>query len=412
MKRFVAIFVLSIVYGITLALAKCCKAVIRPCRVRRRIIINGTFHNPNWFFAHIEPLVRANYGEIILVCDEPVAPLPGLTYVCPPKWAAQIFSRAGAKLIWTFLTGVRQPADIYVGYHIFPSAITALICARIFGAKAIYQVTSGPLELSGGGWNAENALLSALGKPSDIVANLAFAVTRQFDLCVVRGSSAKQFLSTINFSNQVEVVTGSVQVDDKCGQCDRDIDVIFVGRLVEVKRIDRIIKITKDLVVSNPTIKVAIVGNGPEMDKLQKQVSALQLNKNIEFLGQRSDVPNLVGRSKVFVLTSRSEGVSIAMLEAMALRVVPVVSDVGDLNDFVINGETGFLVDQDDLQGFSERIGNLLSDTSTRTTLAEASRDKILLTSERQALAKRWFAILQDLAKTEDFSEKEKLKFN
>ena len=165
MKRAVATIALTIVYGFAVLVS----VVLRGFRRRRhtgRIIVNGTFHNPNWFHAHITPLVQCGFGEVILVCDEPVADLPNLTYRCPPAWASRLFSRAGAKALWTLWQGIRHPADIFVGYHIFPSAVTALVCGRLTGARVVYQVTAGPLELEGGGWNAENKLMTALGRPS------------------------------------------------------------------------------------------------------------------------------------------------------------------------------------------------------------------------------------------------------
>ena len=65
-------------------------------------------------------------------------------------------------------------------------------------------------------------------------------------------------------------------------------------------------------------------------------------------------------RSKIFVLTSRTEGLSIAMAEAMASGVVPVVANVGDLADLVVDGVTGFLVTLDNVPEFVQRAALLL----------------------------------------------------
>ena len=155
-KRLVAVLLLSIAYSTGIFFSRILKKLRSRRALRKRIIINGTFHNPNWFFAHIEPIANSNYGEVILVCDEPIQELPNLKYSCPPPWLGKLISRALAKFIYTLANGIRYPADIYVGYHIFPSALTAIICARLLGAKCCYQVTSGQLELEGGGWNSEN----------------------------------------------------------------------------------------------------------------------------------------------------------------------------------------------------------------------------------------------------------------
>jgi glycosyltransferase involved in cell wall biosynthesis len=358
---------------------------------QRRVIINGTFHNPNWFFAHIEPIVRSGYGEVILVCDEPVAELPGLRYSCPPKWATHIFSRAGAKFLWTFGVGCKYGADLYMGYHIFPSAITAVICARLLGSKAAYQVTSGPLELEGGGWHAENKLLISLGRPSLWVEYLALAVTRCFDLVVVRGNRAAHFIrEQAAYRHHVEIITGSVDTRSELMKEVRDIDVIFVGRLTEYKRPDRLIEALAIAFRHVPTLHAVIVGDGPDQASLESQTYKLGLENYVKFLGQRSDVPELMGRARVFVLTSRWEGVSIAMLEAMALGVVPVVSDVGDLRTFIEDGVTGYVLNENDITGFGERISQLLNDESLRAHLACQAREYVSSRCDRKILAQRW----------------------
>ncbi len=396
MKKAFAVLLLSIIYSIAILVSVVTKKWLRSKHKHNRIIVNGTFHNPNWFHAHITPLIESGYGEVILVCDEPIAELKNLTYRCPPQWANKVFSRAGAKGIWTFIQGIKTPADIYIGYHIFPSAITALICARLLGATSVYQITSGPLELEGGGWHAENKLLVALGQPSRIVERLALRVLGEFELAIVRGSRAKAYIQNNGFKNRVEIVTGSVDVDIPIAE-NKEIDIILVGRLSEYKRPDRFIEVVQQVVSKIPDCHVAIVGEGPDRSSLENQVQEQHLTKNVHFLGQRKDVPDLVANSKIFVLTSRWEGVSIAMLEAMAMKAVPVVSDVGDLADFAINSKTGFVVQEDDIASYASHITNLLSDARQRSEMACAARNLVVEKCSRVVLAKRWLTIFNNL---------------
>ena len=398
LRRILAIVALTIVYGLTIIIAGIGGLIVPRRRKRRnRVIINGTFHNPNWFYAHIEPIARSGYGEIILVSDLALEDLPNLRNICPPRWALTLFTRAGAKAIWTLATGIRYPADCFMGYHIFPSAVTALVCARLTGATAAYQVTSGPLELEGGGWHAENKLLVALQRHSGLVERLAHAVTRRFDLVVVRGSNARSYLLDAGFCRTLEVVTGSVELDQSAFRDDKDIDVLFVGRLTEYKRPDRFIEVIAKVAERLPGVRVCIVGDGPDREKLGQQADELGLSGNVDFAGQRADVASFQGRSKIQVLTSRWEGVSIAMLEAMGLGAVPVVSDVGDLRDFAIDDETGYVLDGDDIDGFSDRVVELLTKPQLRERLSGASRRLISENVERSVVASRWRNILASL---------------
>ncbi|XOV86662.1 MAG: glycosyltransferase family 4 protein [Pseudomonadota bacterium] len=396
MRRTAAIIALTLVYSVAYSVSMIAtwlgRLGLRRRKVHRRIIVNGTFHNPNWFRAHITPLVESGYGEVILVCDEPIDELPNLVYRCPPLWAMRVFSRAGAKAIWTLMTGIQRPADIYVGYHIFPSAITALLCARLLGARAIYQVTSGPLELEGGGWNAENLVLTSLGGPSPWVERLAMKVTCQFDLVVVRGSTAEAFIRSHGFKGKIEIVTGSVRTKTAVAT-ERDVDIIFVGRLTEYKRPDRLLDVVDRVRESLPEVRVLIVGDGPDRAALEARVTADNAERNVTFLGQRSDVLAQLARSRTFVLTSRWEGVSIAMLEAMAMGAVPVVNRVGDLADFAINGETGYVVEEDQVGLQAGYLVELLKNPGQLGAMSAAARRLVEARCDSDVLARRWHQI-------------------
>ena len=397
--RIPALLILIIIYSLTIAIAKSAKLIIKQKKINNRIIINGTFHNPNWFHAHIGPIAQSNYGEVFLITDEQLDPLPNLIYACPPKLLNKIFTRAGSKFIWTIYTGFKHPADLYVGYHIFPSAITALIASSLLGAKSCYQVTSGQLELEGGGYAAENKLLRSLRTHSSFVESLSSALVRLFDLVIVRGTEAKKYIKNTNFKNRLEVITGSVLTDNKYISQTRDIDIIFVGRIAEYKQPDIFIEVCKEVINKNKNVNVKMVGDGPLMGSIEKLIKTNNLQSNIELLGQRKDIPDLMGRSKILVLTSRWEGVSIAMLEGMALGVVPVVLNVGDLKDYVINNQTGIICNDSELNKMSDGINSILNNTSLRNELSSNARKLIYKNCDREVLARRWNNVFDNLSK-------------
>jgi glycosyltransferase involved in cell wall biosynthesis len=107
---------------------------------------------------------------------------------------------------------------------------------------------------------------------------------------------------------------------------------------------------------------VVIVGEGPMMQEMKDLSGQLGIASHIEFLGKREDVDSLLQQSKVFILTSRSEGLSIAMAEGMVAGAVPVVADVGDLRDLVRDGENGYLIEPNTIEQYVERISGLLAD--------------------------------------------------
>jgi glycosyltransferase involved in cell wall biosynthesis len=390
--RVAAIVVLGAVYG---AAARLCRSLDRRGQGSWRrsgcILVIGTFHNPNWFHSHIRPLVRSGIGDVILVCDEVVEPANGVCFECPPRWLATLLSRAAAKFLWAIRCGFRYRPDLYMGYHIFPAAVMALVLARLFGRPACYQDTSGSLELEGGGWQMDNRILAALQRPSAYVERLVIGMVREFDSVVVRGSGAEAYIRDIGYRGTLAVITGSVEAPVAWRDfSQRTIDLAFVGRLMEDKRPDRFIAVAAALAKERARMRAVVIGDGPQSEALKSLVRELGIEANVEFLGKREDVVDLLALSRVFVLPSRSEGVSIAMLEAMAAGAVPVVANVGDLADFVQSDVTGFIVAQDDIAGYTQAALRLLSSEDLWRRCSTRSRASAVARSGIDAIEKRW----------------------
>jgi glycosyltransferase involved in cell wall biosynthesis len=120
--------------------------------------------------------------------------------------------------------------------------------------------------------------------------------------------------------------------------------IIAVGRLVDIKRHDLIIRAVAELVNKGiDNIKLMIVGDGVEYARLNSLIYELNLEKYVNLLGMRNDVIDLMKTSDVFVLSSRYEGLSIAMIEAMACGLPVIASDAPGIRDFIISGTNGIL---------------------------------------------------------------------
>lgn len=393
MRRLVAIVVLSTVYAVAAGYSRLVRFLWRgKKRATGRVMLIGTFHNPNWFHAHVPPVVEANGGNVILVCDEPVDHIDGLQVIYPPRLANRLLSRAGAKLFWALAAAIRLRPDIVMGYHIFPSAIIGLIVGRSTNARVGYQMTGGQLETEGGGWHAENVVMSSLGRPSTVVERRVLSVVRQFDEVIVRGSRAKNHLRENRFAGPIRTITGSVVVPDEIsGYDDREYDLIFVGRLTEYKRPDRLVEVIRRVVDSGvDDFRALIVGDGPDRAELEAQSATNGTADNIEWAGQRSDVPDLLQRARMFILTSRWEGVSIALLEAMVSGLVPVVSNVGDMADVVSNGDNGFIPHEEDIDAFVAAILDVARNRDRWNAMSARARESGVAKASRESVAARW----------------------
>lgn len=399
-KRLLALGLLSFIYQASITFAHFRKSTLkRSKKLNESIVVIGVFHNPNWFTSHVTPLTKANIGKVILVTDEPIKKLDNLIYFCPPKALSKIFSRAGAKFLWAIYAGYKFKPDLFMGYHIFPAGAIASICGHYFKKPCAYQVTSGKLELDGGGYNAENRLLVSLGKHSSLIEKLALKLTKTFDLLVVRGSQAEQYLRDKGVKAKISIVTGSTDVHQQSliKSHEKDIDLIFVGRMTETKRPELFVETVHIIKQSFPDIKAVMAGDGPDYEKIVELISSLDLDSNIKTLGQVRNIEEWLKRSKVYLLTSRWEGVSISMLEAMACGAVPVVTNVGDLKDIVQHGHNGFLINNHIPNDFSIPIVELLNDLSALDTMASEAANTSYIISDISSVSSRWHEVLRDV---------------
>jgi glycosyltransferase involved in cell wall biosynthesis len=338
------------------------------------VAVVGTFYNTNWFLSHAVPLTHAGIDELVVVTDEPQAALPGVRFVCPPRWAAAAFGRTVAKLACLMLAGLRYRPALYMGYHVIPGGVVALLTARAFGRPAVYQMTGGPLEVAGGGFGSENPVLARLGRPRPRLERLALRLVREFDQVIVRGPGARAFLVERGVSERaVAIIPGSVDPRSLVAQPERTLDLVFVGRLVELKQPLQFVEILAAVAEQRPSATGLMVGGGPLLGAIRERAVALGVADRLRLAGKSDDVPQILGRSRVFVLTSRSEGLSIAMAEAMMAGVVPVVADVGELAEMVCDGVNGYLVTPNDVAAFARHIVSLLEQPLLWSRLSAAA---------------------------------------
>jgi len=165
-----------------------------------------------------------------------------------------------------------------------------------------------------------------------------------------------------------------VNISKQLPPCRRDFHIIFVGRLSPIKQVHQFIDVVNAVKRHIPDVKAAIVGNGPLEEELRTYAKQLGLAGHIEFFGQRVDVEVFLARSKIFTLTSRSEGLSIAMAEAMCAGVVPVVANIGELGNLVIDGDNGYLIEPGNIEEYTRKTVSLLHNELLWTRFSDRAR--------------------------------------
>lgn len=153
--------------------------------------------------------------------------------------------------------------------------------------------------------------------------------------------------------------------------------VLFVGRLVDHKNLPSLLRAAARLRDLEGSFQVAIVGDGPLRGELQSLSSRLGVEGVVRWLGARDDARALMAEADLLVLSSHREGLSNAILEAMAAGRAVVASDVGGNPELVVHGHTGLLYPSDDDAALAAAIRELLSNPERRRRMGEAGRARV-----------------------------------
>lgn len=147
--------------------------------------------------------------------------------------------------------------------------------------------------------------------------------------------------------------------------------VIFVGNITRQKRLDRFLEVITLLKEKRPHLKALILGDGSDLRKYSKQIKALPW---IKFFGYQSDVGPFLSASDLLLLTSDTEGLPGVVLEAAYFKVTSVAARVGGIEECIIDGKSGFLVDKEDLKAYVMVSDRLMGNPELRLKLGDEAK--------------------------------------
>ena len=146
-----------------------------------------------------------------------------------------------------------------------------------------------------------------------------------------------------------------------------------------------------------PEVQTAIVGEVELDEDLQRMVDSGGLTPHLRLLGRRSDMPEVYGAFDLFVLSSHDEGMSNAILEAMATERPVVATDVGGTNEVVRHGQTGLLVPPRDPEPLAAAIAELLATPERWPAMGAQGRAVVEQSFSARAMVRQMEALYLDL---------------
>lgn len=301
-------------------------------------------------------------------------------------------------LIASFVSLARLRREVSVIFsNRVASGIAAGIIGRVLGKPVLCRLTSGDEveRLRCGSWYGRLKLFCLRGGVDCFVA-----LTRKIagDL-ESAGIPAERIVRISNGVAPSPATGDRAEIRRDLGLSPTAALVTFVGRLAPEKGVDWLLRAWPDVVAAAPSVRLLVVGDGPERSALEIQARRLGVGDSVRFAGNRSDVARLHAASDVFVLPSRREGVSNALLEAQASGLAAVVGDdpFGGNRELVKHGENGLLVPVDDAAALAAALLHLVENVPLRFRMGACARERVARTARIDRIVERYVSVCDRL---------------
>jgi glycosyltransferase involved in cell wall biosynthesis len=206
-------------------------------------------------------------------------------------------------------------------------------------------------------------------------------------------------------SKRIVFIPNGVELD--LSRCKSDyglhdpVTIVFIGRLHPQKALDVLLKAFHQVIDIRPNLnwRLSLIGEGSLRKDLEKLSDQLGIKALVKFRGAVDNVSDHLTQADIFVLPSRAEGMSNAMLEAMAYGLPCVASSISANKDLIENGEQGLLVEPGNPSDLAEAITRLAGDDKLRQKCGKMSVKMIKANYELTAIAKKYVQNYQHLLK-------------
>ena len=203
---------------------------------------------------------------------------------------------------------------------------------------------------------------------------------KKSDIVVTPSKHLKNFILNLGFKNKIEIINNGVFIPEENTNIftNDQINITIVSRLVSHKNIKKIIKAISDL--NDPLIYLNIIGDGPELNQLQK-ISLESNNKdNIIFHGKlnRDDINHIFLKSDIYIQASNYEGLPHSLLEAMSYGIPVLCTPVGECKEILGNEDRGYILDLPvSKNNIKSKISEIIGEKNIANKKGERGKDFI-----------------------------------
>ncbi|MGI6657059.1 MAG: glycosyltransferase [Desulfobulbus sp.] len=170
-----------------------------------------------------------------------------------------------------------------------------------------------------------------------------------------------------------------------------------VGRMVAIKDYPTMLRAFSRVIRVGTDAELVFLGDGPQRSLLENMARELDLEHRVHFLGFQSNVQERVRSFDLVAFSSLSEGIPVAMLEAMAAGVPVVATRVGGIPEAIRDGVDGLLVPSGNAQALADAILRYVGDAALRRQIGSSGRQRVASLYSREAICSRYETIFREL---------------
>ncbi len=273
-----------------------------------------------------------------------------------------------------------KQSDIqYLHAHLFKSDLLAVMVKKFFNRRIILLSTKHGYE--------EKYCSNYHRNKGKINYNLYYFISKYLLANIDRQVAVSKAMSDLYFQLKLTPVRlrfihhgieikPIVEADDKSKYRFSSQQLIILGRIEEVKGHTYLFDAMPEVVKVFPEIKLLVIGNGTQRENLEKQAAALDIDKNISFLGFQPNPYPFLAHSDIMVSPSMYESFGLVFIEAFAMKLPVIAFDAPAANEIISNNETGLLVPVYESKVLADKIIFLLKNPAERKNLSDAGYEK------------------------------------
>jgi glycosyltransferase involved in cell wall biosynthesis len=339
-----------------------------------RILYLITRSEPGGAQSHLNSLVEHFGSEVVGVAAgldednslEGVTQRVGVEFVPIDHLIQPLHPLQDMRAVSEIANVIRRLKPDLVHIHSSKAGIIGRLSAKLVGVPSVFTA-HGWVFADGVSWKHK-----LVGVPSELafgrLADHIITVSEADHRLTVRYKiTAPQRVTVVH--NGIEDTPHRVQSPSRGGE----VRLVMVARFAPPKDHDALLHAAKNL--QGPW-RLLLIGDGPLRAQAERLAADLGIADRVEFLGSRSDVPQLLAGSDVFVLASNKEGLPISILEGMRAGLPVVATDVGGIPETVRDGQNGFLVPRGDPEALRVALQRLITDGSLRERFGQVSRKR------------------------------------